>query len=152
MVQKHFYPKNTVCAHSCQNVKVYFRSFDLFQFLFDNKKPLLDVLCRTRGDFSLSAKHVAYSCRKQCQAGIKLLQIQIINFMIFLHILMSACKSLSHVNLILFQNLHCDNLILEFIPKLRHFRTFQPIESLCITSTTLCKPLFSLFRWLLTSS
>ncbi len=38
----HFLPQNTVCAHSCQNVKVILLfSFSwAVQFPFDNKKPL----------------------------------------------------------------------------------------------------------------
>ncbi len=74
--------------------------------------------------------------------GIRLLQIQIINFMIFCTF---CCRHANHLSwrmdwkLFILFKICIAITILEFIQKLRPFRNFSTYQPLCITSTTLYK-------------
>ncbi len=123
----------------------FFVSFDLFNFFATTRGfSLRRTFCRvTRGAQSLSASSSPSTLAKACVKKFSRhnsLGIQIINFcMIFLHILLSACKCALSCHgwglklFILFKNLHCDN-IPNLLP-LRPFRTFN-LSALCITSTS----------------
>ncbi len=132
---KLFTPKLTVCATFVKMWKCIFRSFDLFQFPFwQQKKPLLDVLCRVHRAFSLSAsdpkrKLIKFSQHYKYKSSISW----------FLHILLSYRRY--HVGwieeLFILFKICIAITILEFIPKTKTFQELSTIEALCITSTTL---------------
>ncbi len=151
---KKLYPKKPQSAHIRVKMwKCIFRSFDLFQFPFDNKKLYsgITLSVSTRGlSASLSA-----STSKRTLAGLlskvsrhKTHYKYKSSISWFLHILLSACVVIMSDGLklfILFKNLHCDNDSWT-IPKLRPFRNFSTnISPLHYFHATLCKPLTIFF-------
>lgn len=98
--------------------KCIFRSFDLFQFPFDNKKPLLDVLCPCPSE-GLSASRLARPKRTLARLivksflGIKLTTNTNHQFHDFFAHFCCRHANRYHVGwtetLYTVQNLHCDN-------------------------------------------
>ncbi len=89
-----FYPKIVYGWHQSGS-KVYFRSFDLFPISFWQQETLAWHLSGVHPRvFSLRLARPKRTARLLSPSGIKSLQIQL-SISWFLHILLSACKSLS---------------------------------------------------------